>query len=95
MDKTKINNLLLQRKEQLSQLIGVPFETVIERFEADIFGCLSGGSNERDYAREWLLFCFNKYFGSSNHEADEDVRGKLHSLLQGFSEPTIRELENL
>ena len=90
----KKSALLEKCKVQLSALLGAPFENIIERFTADLLGCLSGGSNERDQARGWLLFCFHQYFGCGDYDKDNEQLEKLRSLLHGFSEPTNRELEN-
>ena len=90
----KREKLLTQRKQILADFLGTSFEQVIERFTADLLGCLSGGSNERDQARKWLLFCFHQYFGSGDYDKDNEQLEKLRSLLHGFSEPTNRELEN-
>ena len=92
---TKRQKLFEQRKQQLSELLGVPFEKIVERFEEDLLGCLSGGSNERDHARGWLLFCFHQYFGSGDYDTDEQKRDEVYALLQSFMEPTNSELENV
>jgi hypothetical protein len=68
----KRTGLLEKRKAQLSALLDAPLEKVIERFTADLLGCLSGGSNERDQAREWLLFCFHQYFGCGDFDKDNE-----------------------
>lgn len=77
--------LLEKRKALNCALLGAPFENIIERFTADLLGCLSGGSNERGQAREWLLFCFHQYFGSGDYDKDnqrlEDLRNcSTHSV---------------
>lgn len=79
--------ILKERKKELSKLIGVPFNKIIERFTGDLLGCGSGGSNERDHAREWFLFTFRQYIRD-----DEDLRREASYLLDSFQEPTIWEL---
>ena len=86
--------LLEQRKKRLSQLLGKPYENVVEHFTNDLLGCLSGGSNERHRAREWLLFCFHQYFGSGDYDIDEKKRDEVYALLGSFIEPTDGEIES-
>lgn len=83
------------RKKQIANITGGTFEKIIEQFAADLVGCRSGGSNERDHAREWLLFCFHQYFGTGDFEKDEQRLEELRMLLHSFSEPIDSELENI
>ena len=92
--KLKKTALLEKRKAQLSALLGTQFEKIIERFITDLLGCLSGGSNERAQAREWLLFCFHQYFGCGDYDKDNQRLEDLRELLDTFSEPTNQELED-
>lgn len=82
------SKLLNERKRVLSDFIGKPYENIVDRFTCDLLGCLSGGSNERQQAREWLLFCFHQYFGSGDFDKDNDRLEELRALLESFSEPT-------
>ena len=85
------SKILEDRKKLLSSLLKSTSAEILKQFECDLFGVGSGGSDERGFAREWLL----RNYGSLNKNHRGVSYGELRLHLESFDELTIMEVNRL